>query len=694
MPGQESSPDATQKLPQLPPGSGSVSNPAQSGDGEAGPTVTFAAPTDTEVINIEGEANKVRDSRARLQTLEMKQLYIEVDEKGLDSVSFLDFIHAISKCKQLAAMVLPENIDASAIMTDEATFDAANDVFEAISAGTGRIDWASFKTYIKAVQAEDGKTSNDHLRNLFDVIDASKQGAFSRLQLLTAVRTDSRVCSSLVPGTNGADALDDEATFDAVNTLFDAMAGGKKRVPFADFCAYFRKAAGDSMAKILSAGSRVRSRAQKRIFIIGQGFGRMLNPVQTQVVVDAGYAVQFSPELPNPETPGFMMSQLLHHLRAAIDAFQPDCLLSASKGNAYVVALLSTGLWKGPTVLINVHPVLQSIPENVNVVVAHGSNDEVYSHSREYAEQVVATASENKRFLFWAGSSGRMQSGHMSRAGDMHNMASLLSYDTLPRLIDAAMSNESPELSFVRSWRGQLSDQRLGAESFLGNSLERLRRFRASHAKAGQDNKKLFEVPPGSEEFAQVLTMFHSAPRQPAAYCGTNYAAWERRPVVSIERVENGRQELGSSIPYRESVRKSINDQGLTFEPGVHTCWAFHGSNAIDSIVLNPIAGFQPLASGSRGSAVWGSGTYFARDAKYVAEGGFCPQRADGRFCMLLCLLSVGMPCLGDPAHNGVLPIRQGIHRYNSTVDSLASPEIFIIQHAGAAHPAYLITFE
>lgn len=52
-----------------------------------------------------------------------------------------------------------------------------------------------------------------------------------------------------------------------------------------------------------------------------------------------------------------------------------------------------------------------------------------------------------------------------------------------------------------------------------------------------------------------------------------------------------------------------------------------------------------------------------------------------------------GLPCLGDPAHRGVLPFRNKPHRYHSSVDSLSSPEIFITQHAGAALPAYLITF-
>lgn len=631
----------------------------------------------------------------RCTTMEMKEVYDEVDEKNHDSVSFLDFVNALSKSKRLSDLVLPKDVDRSLVMTDEETFERVCNTFEAISAGSGRIDWTNFRCYVKTTQVDEEEENHEHLRSLFDMVDTGKQGSFSRLQLLSAIRQDSRVSAMLLPGVNASNILTDEGTFDAANTLFDAIAGGKKRADFADFCAYVRKASDLSTTTTQSSQSPcAKTRRAKRIFIIGQGFGRKLNPLQTQVVTEAGFQVQWSPELPNPETPGFIMCQYLNPLRHAIDRFQPHCLLSASKGNAYVAALLSTGLWRGPTVMLNCHPFLKFLPADVNVVIAHGSNDEVYSLTREYVEHVVGTASENRRFFYWSGSSGRMASGHLSRTGDMHNMASLLTYDTLPRLIDAAMGNESPELNFMRSWQFQLSDQRLAAEAWLGHSLEKLRRLRASHGKRGQERRKLFEVPRTSEEFSKVLTMFRSGPREQAAYCGLNYAAWERRHVVSIERVENGRQELGSSVPYRESVRKSINDQGLIFEPGVHTCWAFHGSDAIDSIINNPIAGFQPLASGSRGSAVWGSGTYFARDAKYVAEGGFCQPRPDGRFCMLVCLLSVGMPCLGDPGHNGVLPIRQGIHRYNSTVDSLASPEIFIIQHAGAAHPAYLITFE
>jgi len=242
------------------------------------------------------------------------------------------------------------------------------------------------------------------------------------------------------------------------------------------------------------------------------------------------------------------------------------------------------------------------------------------------------------------------------------------------------------------SWSHRLSAQRLEAEEWLSYCPERLRRRWSSAHHKGLDDQKLFDVPRNSQEFQMVITVFASSPSEPAAYGGPN-PAWDRTGIARIQRIENGLQEDGSAKPYYAALRASIEDQGVTFEPGVHTRWAFHGTDAIDSIINNPLSGFQPLASGSRLGSVWGSGTYFARDAKYVADANFCQPAADGTRQMLMCLVMTGIPCLGDHQQKGVLPFRQKPHRYNSSVDSLSNPEIYVVQHPSAALPAYLITF-
>merc|ERR1719401_425827 len=98
--------------------------------------------------------------------------------------------------------------------------------------------------------------------------------------------------------------------------------------------------------------------------------------------------------------------------------------------------------------------------------------------------------------------------------------------------------------------------------------------------------------------------------------------------------------------------------------------------------------GFQPLAASSHSNGFWGSGAYFARDARHAIEAQLCSSNQ-----IILFLLMTGIPCLGAPEQNGILPFRQKPHRYNSAVDSLSNPELFVLHHPGAAYPAYLISF-
>lgn len=432
-------------------------------------------------------------------------------------------------------------------------------------------------------------------------------------------------------------------------------------------------------------------RNQKKVLVVGPGFGRELNPQQGQILDAAGFQVRWVYNLPNPETPQFPIASFLPVLKQAIDEFQPDLLICASKGGAYATGLWRAGLWDGPTLLINRHPTLTEMPKGMVVVLAHGSNDEYYRFRREELEALVRAGSSNKCFLYYTANSGILGRGY-TRQGDKHNMESLKLWDTLPRLCDAAMSSECPELQLMRSWRSMLTEERLAAEDWLGYAPG-VRRLWESTEQKGMDEQILFEVETGTEEYDNVAAIFRAQPAVPRAYADMNPGMWQHISILKIERVENGMQEDGSAEPYYKALQRGIENQGVSFVPGLHTRWAFHGSSAVESIVSNPISGFQPLMSGTRGNALWGSGTYFARDAKYVYDGGFCSTATDGSRQILLCLLMNGFVCLGDPEHKGVLPFRQGRHRYNTSVDSLSNPEIFVTQSPGAAYPAYVITF-
>jgi hypothetical protein len=432
------------------------------------------------------------------------------------------------------------------------------------------------------------------------------------------------------------------------------------------------------------------------VLIIGPGFGLQINPQQAGLIKQGGFQVHWCLKVPNPESPNFNATPYLDQLKADIDHFNPHLVACASKGGVYVVGLWQKRYWLGPTLLINTHPSCKSLPSGVPIVLCQGSNDETYPTPRAKAEQVISTASRDKAYLYYTADSGKLPSGHLTRKGDRHNMESLLKYDCLNRLIDAALCEQGPEMHVMRTWRERLSEDRLQSETWLGYTQERLRKRWTLISSSGSDGRGLVEVKQGSDEFRNISVVFRSAPREAPAYLLAPQADWERRQILKVERVENAPQASGCVKPYFDLVRKSLADQGVPFEPGTHTCWAFHGADAsaIESILNDPVAGFQPLATG-KNTHVWGAGTYFARDAKYVADGGFCGAPAkDGSKQMLMCLLSIGTPCLGDPKHNGVLPYRQQPHRYTCSVDSLSNPEVYIVQHPGAAMPAYLITFK
>eukprot|EP00434_Breviolum_minutum_P007649 symbB.v1.2.006746.t1/scaffold405.1/size210896/2 len=637
------------------------------------------------------------------------------------SISKLELIGAVYRHALVASFVLQGHGITAELLQDasgqisisEQSFDAIDDIFDSMAAGGTRVNYAEFACYFRRVAAaslaaekEEGK-----MREIFKLIDVDGNGTVSKLELVAAMQNSSRAASYLFPNVNTRNVLEDETSYDLVCSLYDQIAAGRRRISWQDFRNFLTTRFADvldrtpsmsSASPASTASSSPKSgasndRSQVKVLLLAPGFSQ--HPQPASMLSQAGFHLMWFSDLPEYADEGARLTYqtvapFLTKIRDEILRLKPTAILCTSQGGAYLVGLWQLGYWKGPSIMLNAHPSLpMRLPSNTPVVLAHGSNDEVYLWRREDLEDLASSASPNKGFLYYTSNSGYLASGSLTRLGDRHVMQSILSNDCLPRLVEAAISPMGPEMFMLQSWRSQLGEDRLEAQHWLGYSLERLRRFWTSPGKQGRD-EKLHQVPKNSEEFRKVTTIFRSEPPQAPAYMLSSQTSWERLPIYKIERVENGCQMEFSAIPYRDGVRQSLRQQGVDFDPSVHGSWAFHGADyeSLCSILRDP-TGFQPLISGSRNSPVWGSGTYFARDAKYVADGQFCPRRPDGMRCMLLCLVTMGIPCLGDPQQKGVLPFRQKPHRYNSTVDSLASPEVSVIQQSGAAYPAYLITF-
>ncbi|CAK0826237.1 unnamed protein product, partial [Prorocentrum cordatum] len=387
-----------------------------------------------------------------------------------------------------------------------------------------------------------------------------------------------------------------------------------------------------------------------------------VNERQFNMIRDAGFQTRVLHDVPNPELPNFNMTPHIYKLRDHIREYQPDLLAVASKGGAYLAVLWHLRYWTGPTLVLNRHPTLTAFPRDANVVLAHGSNDEA----------VIRTGDPNKCLLYYTNNSGLLGGKTLTREGDHHNMESLLLYDCLPRLCDAALCREGPEMQFQQSWMQMITDERSEAERWLGFTMSDLRRLWGAQ---GTDERVAFEVPRGCEEWEMVGVIFKEIRADLRQFMLLLCVPSSSIEILRIDRVENSFQDEGCEA-YVRTMQRGLEQQGLIFRPGLHTRWAFHGSSAVEAIVRDPVAGFQPLLGGSRASTVWGPGTYFARDAKYVYDGGFSRILPDGSKQILLCLLMTGMVCLGDPEHKGLLPIRSGHHRYNSSVDYLSNPEI------------------
>jgi len=421
-------------------------------------------------------------------------------------------------------------------------------------------------------------------------------------------------------------------------------------------------------------------RSQQRVLLIGPG---VFNCGQAHVdaLQLAGFQLSWLKDLPDPDVPNFPMALHLGRIKEAIEGYQPHLIVSWWKGGAYVVALWSTGLWRGPTLMINKHPSLAALPKDANVVVSHVKQGHYDNAQREDLEALIRTGSENRCLLFNESLYDSMTLGTLGQAGQ--NMG------VLAHLCDAAISpdGQGPEMQLVRSWSAMLGDERVRAESSLGYTTRDLRRFWQSTGDGGPGRQVLHQVPPGCEEHGHVLTILGSTPEQRR----NRHGPIPGQPrVVRVDRVENRGQEEGVVAGYMGSLERDLASQGIRLQPGLHTRWVFHGTQVVESIVSSA-TGFDPEIG--RDGSVWGPGTYFARDAKYVYSHGFSRTLPNGDKQMLLCLLATGMSCLGHKQHTGKLPIRQGNHRYNTSVDSLSNPEFFITPSVGAAYPAYLITF-
>ena len=84
---------------------------------------------------------------------------------------------------------------------------------------------------------------------------------------------------------------------------------------------------------------------------------------------------------------------------------------------------------------------------------------------------------------------------------------------------------------------------------------------------------------------------------------------------------------------------------------------------------------------------------YFARDADYSSRRTYSKPNAQGIQHMFLVRVTVGEYCKG--IQDALTPdVRSGHKLYDTTVNDMKNPAIFVTYHDAQAYPEYLVKFK
>uniref|UniRef100_A0A8D0D2S7 Poly [ADP-ribose] polymerase n=1 Tax=Sander lucioperca TaxID=283035 RepID=A0A8D0D2S7_SANLU len=161
-----------------------------------------------------------------------------------------------------------------------------------------------------------------------------------------------------------------------------------------------------------------------------------------------------------------------------------------------------------------------------------------------------------------------------------------------------------------------------------------------------------------------------------------------QKTVLKIERVQN----VHLRRAY-EGQKKQLSDKNNQLG-GASEKLLYHGTthDNCDSIMKT---GFNRRFSGQNATA-YGHGTYFAVNASYSANPTYSKPAADGSALIFVALVLTGIYTLGQ-SDMRVPPPRsdqQPHDRFDSVVDKIDNPNMYVVFHDNQAYPDYLITFK
>mmetsp|Transcript_7547 Transcript_7547/g.19452 ORF Transcript_7547/g.19452 Transcript_7547/m.19452 type:complete len:1532 (-) Transcript_7547:376-4971(-) len=204
------------------------------------------------------------------------------------------------------------------------------------------------------------------------------------------------------------------------------------------------------------------------------------------------------------------------------------------------------------------------------------------------------------------------------------------------------------------------------------------------------DVVKLVPVPLNSEEVRDLIAEWQGSmggQRRPGCYP-------VRGKICKIERIQN--LSLWQSYAVKRiQIRNRDNEPGAKPHPDFslvrHNAWHGTTEEIVGKIMQQ---GFNRSFCG-RNMCRYGKGVYFARDAAYSAQPAYAQPGKDGYCRMLSCRVLHGIYCKGE--ENALTPdvYDASTNRlYDSTVNDVRNPIMWITYHDAQAYPEYLIYFK
>ncbi|XP_054492030.2 protein mono-ADP-ribosyltransferase PARP14-like [Agelaius phoeniceus] len=183
---------------------------------------------------------------------------------------------------------------------------------------------------------------------------------------------------------------------------------------------------------------------------------------------------------------------------------------------------------------------------------------------------------------------------------------------------------------------------------------------------------KVVELKPSHPEYTTVEKMFKTT--------SSNFN------IEKIERIQNRILWQTYQLKKKSICEKNKNQNNERL--------LFHGT-AASSLSLINFYGFNRGFAG-KNAAVIGDGTYFAVNASYSAQDIYSVRHVNGRKHMYLARVLTGQYCVGTAGLKTPPPKSQAdpTDRYNSVVDNVSNPTMFVIFNDIQAYPQYLITFK